>query len=92
MQSWRKKEHIHFPMTSRRVDEEMKPSKSIFVFNSRVGMGSEEHCLSGSDKTSLITSASVTGENNRSSHSGGAPVNTGGAAPAVAARTSGRFM
>ena len=37
-----------------------------------------------SDKTSLITSSSVTGETIRNSHPGGAGEKTGGAAPAVA--------
>jgi len=55
-------------------------------------MVSEEYCLSGSDKTGLITSSSVTGENNLSSHPEGAGVNTGQAAPAVAAKTSTIFL
>jgi len=56
----------------------------ILAFSSHVGTGSDEHCLSGSACTSLMTSVGVTGRKNRSSQPTGAAVNCEAGAPAVA--------
>ena len=64
-----------------------------FAFNSHVGRGSDEHCLSGSACTSLMTSFGVTGWKNLSSQpTGAAAVNCGAGAPAVASRTPTEFI
>ena len=57
------------------------------AFSSHVGRGSDEHCLSGSACTSLMTSGGVTGRKNQSSQPTEAAVNCGAGSRAVASRT-----
>ena len=59
---------------------------STFAFRSHVGYGSDEHCLSGRDRTIAIASACVTDNKTGSSQWAGSDVKFGGSASAVAAR------
>ena len=61
---------------------------SLFL-TSQVGNGSAQHCLSGSARTNVTTSAGVTAENSRSSQPAGAGVKVGGAAAAKVEHGSG---
>jgi hypothetical protein len=55
-------------------------SASTLLLSKRVGSGSEAHCLSGSERTAITTSSTVSWQNSRSRQSGGAVVNKGGGA------------
>ena len=56
---------------------------SPFVFSSHVGIGSDEHCLSGNELSSSMTSATVIGVNILSSQLASAAMKTGGTASEV---------
>src|SRR5664279_1408154 len=63
-------------------------SWSILSFSSRVGSGSDVHCLSGSRRTAATTSATVSERKLRNLLSVGAVENFGGGASADDARTA----